>query len=379
MMKKLAFIFLLLAPLCAIQNVYADTVANCVFANTMSLVGTKTMTIPLLAGNITVGPDLPNGTVVYRQAYSFSGSMVDITCNDRLPFTIERTLTSTPLALSSWSGTPYPGKVYETGVPGLGVAIDYSYPPTAFPFSTASCAATVRCSVGGGFFDFGLVIIKTGDVTAGTISGSSLPCAGQDVGQAGGLVPITRSCFSGALNVVARTCTTPGDIPVRLGTHYISEFNGAGSATSWVDASIRLTNCPVFYGTYGNTDSTYPGSTPPGWSDDGSQTSGAPSANVVFLQLSPTTKVIDSNNFIFALDNTAGDAASGIGIQVLRGTASAQLTTWPRYYYNYLMSSGQGSNITIPIVARYIQTASSTEEMQPGLANGKVVYTISYQ
>lgn len=379
-MKRLAFIFLLLALLCTIHNVYADPVP-CVFTQSGSAVkDTKNLTIPLLVGNITVSPDMPNGSVVYRQNYTYSGATVDVMCNSVGTFMIERTLTSTPFSLSSWSGTPYPGKVYETGIQGLGVVIDYAFPaPTAFPMSTATCSTpSSRCMTSGNGFNFGLAIIKTGNVSAGTISGSSLPCSEQNFGVVNsGSVTVTRACFSGELNVVSQTCTTPADIPVRLGPHHISEFNGKGSGTNWVDASIQLTNCPVYYGTYGSLEA-YDFSTPPGWSDTGSTTPGVPTQNKLSLQLSPTTEVIDAENFIFALDNTSGYAASGIGIQIQLGTSSAQQAIWPNYYRHFYMSPNQGSNFTIPLVARYIQTVSSTEQMHPGLANGKLVYTITY-
>ncbi|MFZ1871224.1 MAG: hypothetical protein WAU54_00245 [Chania sp.] len=82
--------------------------------------------------------------------------------------------------------------------------------------------------------------------------------------------------FSGTVNVVSKTCTTP-DVNVSLGTyethHY---FRQIGSTTLWVDASITLTDCPRFYGYYGTSNEIT-------ITNAGGQTVQAPTANTLKL------------------------------------------------------------------------------------------------
>lgn len=128
--------------------------------------------------------------------------------------------------------------------------------------------------------------------------------------------------------------------------------------TPWVDASIRLTNCPVFYG-IGTQNSTR--------------------KNVMTVTLMPANATTSSQG-IMPVD-TGSSAATGVGIQLAYGTAaSPQLVNFSagKATQTYTMSSTQGSTYTIPLVARYMQTASNISNIGAGKANGKITYLVDY-
>lgn len=352
--------------------------AACNFDPTSSVQQGLTITVPLQIGNVTVGPDYPNGSVVYRQEYrpSFaSSSNLRITCDAPGQFYINKTLPVKPLPLSGWSTDPYGGHVYETGVPGLGATITYggySYVNgTPFPNTVQACAGVSdhdSCDVPNSNFGFVLTIIKTGVVSPGSLSGSNLPCPRITMGTSGNDVQVVNACFSGSVNVVSKTCQTP-DVFVTLGTHDVSEFSGKGSGTKWVDASIHLKDCPIFYGEnrFGGT-----------WSDNNSYTPDRATPNQVWYQLNPTSSIVDSINGIMDIDKSMDNAADGIGIQIATDTSG---TISPMDFGSgHLLDlpTGQQTDISIPLKARYVQTATSARELIPGQANGKLTFLINY-
>jgi hypothetical protein len=95
--------------------------ATCAFTSDSPIQKEVIASIPLSVGNITAGAEIPNGTVLYRQTYRPGYSNAATSCTDRI-YDTQFLYTSTPKPLSSWNGSPYGGKVYETGVPGIGVA-----------------------------------------------------------------------------------------------------------------------------------------------------------------------------------------------------------------------------------------------------------------
>lgn len=350
------------------SSVTGTAMADCNFDDGYSAL---IRTMSLQGGNITVGRDIPLGTEVFRQTFMASPG-VNLSCSGGA-YNIEtrRGLPVTPLPLSSWTGSPYGGKVYQTGVPGLGVAIWFS--GNALPSSTNQ----TNCSAGPGDCNwnlqytlaFDVSFIKIGEVSPGTILGSQLPTMNSQYVSSNAL-EIERVNMSGSLNVVARTCDTP-DVTVEMGSHKTSEFSGAGSSTSWKDFSILLNNCPAFYGTYG-------GVAGPDWYSDGTVIMGGSNANIIKLRLDPTQAAIDPAQGILAINSSApgdGTAATGIGLQMADNTSSpVALAT--------ILGSGitpqaiDGASYSIPLKARYIQTADA---VTPGPANATAIFTINYQ
>lgn len=342
-------------------------------------VPTATNPMPLQLGNITVGADLADGTVLYTQTYNLNfnpggGNYIAVTCSTPGQVMANYTLTQNPLPLSSWGSGQYTGKVYETGVPGIGVYIHQGVNgaaiiPASKPAasSDASNCATGKCVVTGNFKRWDVFFVKTGPVSSGTIIGANLPCVGvnytNDINSSDNQVE--NICMTGTVNIVASTCKTP-DVTVPMGKYDVSTFSGEGSATKWVNASIKLTDCPVYYGR-GSRGS---------WYADGSGTdnSGTPVKNSISVKLMPANPVINSSQGIFDLSKIAG-SASGVGIQLAYGTESSPELVNFGAQKTFEMDNGSNGISEIPLIARYIQTSAN---VTPGIANSAVTFMISY-
>lgn len=358
-MKNFFYIFMVLLSL-----FWKPAMATCAFTSSSPIQSEVNATIPLSVANITAGAEIPNGTVLYRQTYRPAYSSAGISCSDGV-YESQFIYTSTPKPLSSWNGSPYGGKVYETGVPGIGVV--YWRSGNGFPYSSGGgCTGAAICNWGNGGLTWDISLIKIGNITAGAITGGNLPCMNETLGNSGSRVSILKACFSGVINIVSRTCTTP-DVTVNMNKHDISVFRAAGSTTEWVDASIKLTDCPVFYGTVNDGDKN-------SWSENGTINMGTASANSLGVTLTPNTSVLQSSNGVFALSKSA-DSASGIGIQLAYGNSASLTPVTFLQEKRYTMMLGSSGSVNIPLVARYIQTES---RVQPGKANSAVTFLISY-
>lgn len=342
-------------------------VADCSFIN-----GTSTMarTQPLLGGNLTVGRDVPLGAEIYRQTFQ-AATYVNLSCSAGL-YNVEyrRGLPVRPLPLASWAGTPYGGNVYQTGVPGIGVAVWYAGVALPFSLNSTNCGDGIAvCNWNlQGPLSFDISFIKIGDVSPGTIQGAQLPTADLKF-VTSNTVDVARVNFSGSINIVSRTCQTP-DVSVPMGTHILNEFSGKNTFTEWKDFSVALNNCPAFNGYYQVTG--------PRWLSDGTNNNlDSRKNNVVQFRLDPTRAAVVPNQGIMSLDpNAAGDTptAKGVGLQV----ADSNGTPLP---LATLRASGitpqatEGASYNIQLKARYIQTA---EEISAGPANATATFTIYY-
>lgn len=346
--------------------------AGAAFADCNINVGSMKMvrTQPLLGGNLTVGRDVPLGAEIYRQTFvPASGLMVGCSAGN---YNIEtrRSLSSTPLPLANWTGTPYGGKVYETGVKGIGVALWYA--GSVMPFSgfgsncgggTAACNWNISSTL-----TFDLSFIKIGEVSAGTIQGALLPTMVQSFITTN-TVEFQQVNYSGNINIVSRTCSTP-DVTVPMGTHLTNAFSGKNTFTPWKDFSIALNNCPAFNGYYQGTG--------PRWLSDGTSNNlESRKNNTLRVRVDPTVAAINPTQGIFKLNASAvGDApsATGVGVQI----ADSHGTPLP---LATLRASGitpraeEGASYAIPLKARYIQTEDS---ISAGPANATATFTIDY-
>lgn len=332
--------------------------------------GSLIRTQPLLGGNLTVGRDVPLGAEIYRQTFTVAGSYT-MSCSAGL-YNIEtrRLLAVRPLPLSSWSGTPYGGLVYQTGVPGIGVAIWFA--GTAVPFSSnnINCGDGVRaCNWNlSGALAFDLSFIKIGDVSPGTIRGASLPTMSQSRVSSNTL-EVQRVNFSGNINIVSRTCSTP-DVNVPMGSHMLNEFSGPNSFTPWKDYSIALNNCPAFNGYYQVNG--------PRWASDGTSSNlDSRKNNVLQVRLDPTRTPLNASLGILSLNPSApgsDPAATGVGVQVA-DSAGTPLRLATLRASGITTRAQEGASYSIPLKARYIQTASS---ITAGPANATATFTINY-
>lgn len=349
-----------------------------VFAVGTCAVDVKSVTIPLAPANITAGPDLPDGTILYTGYHSTSFSSNLKCTGENYSFAKYLKILSAPTALSGWSNSQF-SHVYSSGVPGIGIVVwkgSVGITPTPYAVSTYNSPSGNLITTWGPMdasFNFGL--IKTGNIEPGTINGSSFPTVFWGISNISGVTNIPPDLelatinFIGTINVVSKTCATP-DVTVSMGSYEIAKhFKTVGTTTPWMDASIVLTGCPYFYGYYGTNNQVTFNST-------GGQTIPASTANTLGVPMQPTSSVIDAANGIMAIDSTVSNAASGVGIQLgwgdysqtpaLFNFAAQQTVTLPK---------DGTSTIRIPLAARYIQTDASPT---PGPANGKVVFTINY-
>ena len=148
-------------------------------------------------------------------------------------------------------------------------------------------------------------------------------------------------------------------------------FRGISSTTPWIDASINLTNCPIFYGFYNSTNTTLLMDYKTGMGSTSTSLN-----NSIGVRLTPATNVIDAVNGIMGIDSSVSGAASGVGIQI--GWGSSGQTPMPFNFaaeQTVTLPKDGSSTIRVPLAARYIQTEASTT---PGKANGKVVFLINY-
>ncbi|NMZ32849.1 fimbrial protein [Pseudomonas proteolytica] len=355
----------------AFATLSGTAMADCGFID-----GTNTVdrTVALIGSNITVGRDVPLGTILFKQTFTTSTNLSRVSCDPGIyNVTRNRQLTSTPLPVSSWSGANA-GKVYESGVPGVGVYLASEGQALPDPNTFGNCGGGTSFCTSSPQLGFDVFFIKTGDVSPGTIQGASLPSMQNDWISPVNTLILQRVNFVGSINVVARTCVTP-DVNVPLGTRSVNEFAGVGTGTPWQSFQISLNNCPAFHG-------TFPGSpnSPIFDANGDTSTEQGRASNVLGFRLDPTDGVIDAAEGIISLTPAPSGflpAATGIGIQI--GTGDAVPIPVPLATIRpsgVVTTTTEGASYVIPLKARYIQTAAS---MTPGPANGAVVFTIDYQ
>ncbi|WP_414451611.1 fimbrial protein [Burkholderia sp. 22PA0099] len=328
-----------------------------------------TLVSPLVISALTVGRDVPVGTILYRQTVTSQTQFFTCVVPSGV-ITSTWPLTATPLPLASWNQNPFAGHVYQTGVAGIGVAIYWGSNNAAPTSNTLN-----NCNNGNGACNwslvtpsFNIVLIKTGPVSPGVISGTSLPTV--ENAWNGGSVPLKllHVSFTGSIRIVAQTCTTP-DVNVDLGKYTVQALSGNNAATPWKPFAIQLQACPAFYGATGTSTNTDSGS--------GFMPGGFTTPNQIGFSLAPATPVIDPANAIVALSpgTPSKPSASGIGVQVANGAGKP-------VSFNTLMPSGitpqptSGGAYAIPLQARYTRT---TGTVAAGQANASMTFTINYQ
>ncbi|MBT2048484.1 fimbrial protein [Enterobacter asburiae] len=327
-------------------------------------------TIALQGGNITAGEDLPNGTILFRQYFKPSRTSIALCTSTVIPWNLFRSMfyTVNPKPLSSWNSGPWANKVYETGVPGIGVVAWMSNDIAPFNKQTGTHSGSSQSVITKS--DFDIAFVKTGPISPGTIRGQDLPTVAYEVlGSSGTPARIININFNGAINVVAKTCTTPNPV-IQMGAwNKDQQFKGVGSTSDWVNATINLTNCPRFHGIMDAGQSNYGSDSP---TDPGGV--GTPVANNLGLVLQPNTSIIDNTKGIIALQDQTG-AASGVGIQVAyNNNATPQFATF-NSEKKFAMTNSSNTTVSLPLFARYYQTQTVVE---PGVANATMTYTINY-
>ncbi len=355
--------------------------ASCAFSPGSS---TASLTVPLNPPVISAGADIPIGTIIYQGKWTNAPAMV-VSCSSAALFNWAVGIVQAPFGLSGLNTGPFAGAVYQTNIPGIGVAISrYNNRAPATLGTLGYRDEDISLDDNGGvLFDKStrfISLIKIGPLTPGSysLSAASLPTASDNmvnsrVGAAiqGLPIQLNRVTFQGNLTISTQTCTTP-DVNVDMGSYDIRDsFTGINSTTPWIDASISLTNCPTFHGFYNQTNTMLM------MDFDTNEGIVSPSINnSIGVRLAPTTEVINAANGIMAIDATVAGAASGVGIQIGWGNSSQAPTPFNFAAEQSVTLPKDGNpTIRVPLAARYIQTAVNPT---PGKANGKVTFTINY-
>ncbi|MGL6627388.1 fimbrial protein [Aeromonas jandaei] len=148
------------------------------------------------------------------------------------------------------------------------------------------------------------------------------------------------------------------------------DFSGIGSTTGWVDASISF-DCSNYANSPDGARSI----------DDPRDPSGGRqrSSYKIIITLDPATSVGGEG----VIDvNSGSGSAKGVGLQLgFSDTLNANPLhpghVWKKGVKLYFDSpSTTFSSLKIPLAARYYQKGS---DITPGAANGKVMFTITYQ
>lgn len=319
---------------------------------------------------ISVGADIPVGTVVFSSRQSSIPKLTNgVYCDGPFNFVSNIDYLTTPMPVVSWSG---PTRVFQTGIPGLSVYLSTYDSKADFP-QHLTYVSTISGGTATSRTGYDLSIIKTGPVSPGIVNGSQLPSLQEVIpstaGYSGLPLILKTLSFTGIINVLAPSCTTP-DVTVVLGKHDASEFSGVGSTTPWVNSSIAINNCTAAFVGYYNKSAVN------SVSGTGTLSQGTATPNIIKLGLTPVTSIIDSANGVMSLDTSGGNSASGVGIQIGWGSATGNPSLFNFTTGNSFNPPTDGTaNFIIPLSARYIQTLKT---ISPGQANGKITFTIDY-
>lgn len=104
---------------------------------------------------------------------------------------------------TNWNQNPYPNKVYETGVSGIGMAF---YRGNSYPYTESS---EVVCSSSFNLADRMSVevkLIKIGPIAPGIIRANDLPSDTFKVQDSSKIIDVLRLYLSDDITIVGQTC-----------------------------------------------------------------------------------------------------------------------------------------------------------------------------
>lgn len=280
---------------------------------------------------------------------------------------------------SSWQGSSL-GVVYATGTAGVGMVVltgsqnkklgEKKYFSTDYGAycNTTSCGTFAQDAA------ITIVLFKTAEITASSVNLATLPKIETVTGgdnSPGSEIAVFRPSLTGSISFTQATCAlAESSKTVNLGQHYIESLSAASATTAWVDASIKLINCNYGGGQSYNYNITR-------YSDSNSVTTNVDpnTANATWkLTLTPSTSVIDDAKGIMAISSGTG-SASGVGIQLSSSNTTLNAMKFSQPTTGTLVS-GTNAEMTIPLYARYIKTASA---VTAGKADGKLTYLVEYK
>lgn len=324
-----------------------------------------------IGGYITVGEDLPIGSVVYSQRIQTNGNGAKLLCRAGV-YDLVSTLTSAPYGQSSYRDATFP-IVFNTNISGIGVALWQGTPDGSGGsrlFSPGRLTSYLSSSSDSVFnltnqddatVGFNVVFIKTAaNIGSGSIRNSDLPRFQASFDGNGERFVYQHTAIVGNLTAIPATCNVGSNYYLPLGEHFPDEFNGIGSTAGSAETEIVLSGCPAFYGT-----TSY----------------GVFKPNVISLKLTPRNGFIDAEQGISQLNTEAGDAASGVGVQLSLRQENGNYQ-WAKFNQNISLANyinfleDRGGDYRLGVKATYVQTSAP---IQAGKADAQIEFMITYQ
>ncbi|MCA8293764.1 fimbrial protein [Burkholderia sp. AU30198] len=278
-----------------------------------------------LSGKFNVPRDAPIGTVIAK--FSFN---TGFDANERILSQCSSSFPASFLPVSTPHGAAT-DKVFPTGVQGVGVKLSIYSEAVFAPSSWTLSSYNIQW--GSPAYVVTYAFVKTGPISAGTVSSVDVPTA-QQVLDGNTFV---RIAATGSVEFGSAACQT-SDVAVDLGTRNRGDkFTGIGYTTPPVGFDLAFRNCP------------------------------AEVARIGYQLVSPAGS-IDAKNGVFKLSSNS--SAKGIGIRVTRadGTPVALETM------NTFDTKGAADH-TIALRASYYQSAA---KITPGSADGQLAVTVNY-
>ncbi|WP_272539744.1 fimbrial protein [Providencia sp. PROV197] len=341
-----------------------------------------------LAGSISVGEDVPIGSVIYQGSYSPDQYGISMLCrasawNTSLPEIIAyptvRMVSNPYPVVPGITGTGIDHRlVYKTNIPGVGVAIDWNLGAEYYvPHVIGVNNGGTRSSGHKIYF----YLIKIDNISPGLLNGNILPTLQAYIRSPVPMPGVEFSGFptiyydlkfSGQIQIVTSTCDiiTP-NFSVELGKYTSNDFSGVNSYTPWKSAAIELQGCTVFSPGYYSLDVTRyvnwvrgEGTIRVGETD---------TKNRITMSLSSVNGNISPVNGIMSLES-GRNTAKGIGIQI--GLEKNGVISPISLSETQEIDLPNAVNrVKVPLFARYIQTDTV---ITGGQANGALIYTINY-
>ncbi|HGM5491398.1 TPA: fimbrial protein [Serratia fonticola] len=324
-----------------------------------------------IGGYITVGDDLPIGSVIYSQRIQTSGRGAKLLCHAGR-YDLVSTLTSAPHGQSSYRDATFP-VVFNTNISGIGVALwqgtpDGSGGSRLFSpgrlntyLNSSSDSVVNLTDQDDATVSFNVAFIKTAaNIASGSIRSSDLPKFQSSFDGNGESFVYQRTAIVGNLTAIPATCNVSSNYYLPLGEHFPDEFNGVGSTAGRAETRIVLSGCPAFYG---------------------STSYGVFKPNVISLRLTPRNGFIDADQGISKLNTEAGDAASGVGVQLSLQQENGNYQ-WAKFnqdinlanYISFLEE--RGGDYSLGVKATYAQTSAP---IRAGKADAQIEFMITYQ
>ncbi|MDO6168687.1 fimbrial protein [Enterobacter hormaechei] len=369
MNKVIAFVMLVISYSACASDVYCGFRFNT--GGTTPVINPS----PDYSTPLSVGEDLPAGSIIFWKTVSL-GDRFYAECNDFnsrglkqvFPDTFQDQVAVNAGVISAPLGGAGSDKIYPTGVYGIGVKVSIAgYDDTVNNKVLTSISGNGTGGLSGApVLNFSLIKTVSGAVGTGTINASDFPVLSLEYFFLNN--PQLKADFSGfqvkgIFNVIGGTCKVDS-VDVNLGSHKGSEFTGIGSTSEWKDFSIKMTDCPTFYG---------------------NQIAGGTSNSLglksqLTLTLECPTPVTANGEDACETDLLPSGESTGLGVEIFDVTLNWSVfymgnTTWPVYKYGSELLNA-GSVIDFPFKARYRQTRN---QINGGPANLSMQFTITYE